>query len=213
MSENGRLSPSELSPIPGGQLTKEAAAAWNAPGGPADADLVPTGSESSYRTFDGQVKQRAIWCGQGKCGNAAVPGTSNHGLGQCVDLKEEWMRKWIDEHGGEFGWKKTEAPTEWWHVNFVGGVKFPSFETMKMGSHGARVERLTKRLAFIHEPGGGAYLDRAFKEFKEPVEEAVRAFQKDQKLKVDGEVGPKTAARVNAVFHRQFHERGEKKDK
>lgn len=211
MAQNGKLSTSELAPIPGGQLCKDAAAAWNAPGGPGDANLVPTGSESSYRTLDGQEKQRAFWCGQGNCGNAAVPGTSNHGLGLCVDLKEPWMRAWIDEHGAEYGWKKTEAPSEWWHVNFVGGVDFPSFELMKKGSDGKRVERITKRLAFIHQPGGDAYLDRAYENFKQPVEDAVKKFQKDQKLGSDGVIGPKTAARINAVFHRQYEERGKGK--
>ena len=210
MAQNGQLSAAELASIPGGELAIKAAAAWNAPGGPADANLVPTGSESSYRTLAGQEKQRAFWCGQGKCGNAAVPGTSNHGLGLCVDLKETWMRAWIDEHGGEFGWEKTEAASEWWHVNFVGGVDFPTFEPMKKGSHGKRVARITRRLAFIHEPGGGAYLDRFYDEFKEPVVKAVEEFQKDQKLEVDGVIGPKTAARINAVFHRQFDERGKK---
>jgi hypothetical protein len=210
MAQNGQLSASELASIPGGKLAIEAAAAWNAPGGPGDANLLPTGSESSYRTLAGQEKQRAFWCGQGKCGNAAVPGTSNHGLGLCVDLEETWMRAWIDEHGGEYGWRKTEASSEWWHVNFVGGVDFPAFEPMKKGSHGKRVVRITKRLAFIHEPGGDAYLDRFYENYKEPVEEAVKSFQRGQKLEVDGIIGPKTAARINAVFHRQYEERGEK---
>jgi len=210
MAGNGRLSAAELAKIPEGSLSLEAAAAWNAPGGPADANLLPTGSESSYRTLEGQEKQRAFWCGQGNCGNAAVPGTSNHGLGIAVDLKEPWMREWIDENGAEYGWRKTEAPSEWWHVNYVGGVDFPTFEPMKKGSHGERVVRITKRLAFIHEPGGDAYLDRFYENFKEPVEDAVEEFQKDQKLGVDGVIGPKTAARIHGVFHRQFAERGDK---
>ena len=63
MAQNGRLSASELASIPGGNLAIAAAAAWNAPGGPGDAALVPTGSESSYRTLEGQEKQCAFWCG------------------------------------------------------------------------------------------------------------------------------------------------------
>jgi peptidoglycan hydrolase-like protein with peptidoglycan-binding domain len=210
MMENGRLSGAELAPIPGGELSIEAAAAWNAPGGPADADLLPKGPESSYRTVAGQQKQRNYWCGLGKCENAAEPGHSNHGLGVAVDLKEEWMRAWIDEHGAEYGWRKTEAPTEWWHVNYVGGVDFPTFELMKKGSHGKRVERITKRLAFIHKPHSPAYLERPYESFKEPVEDAVKEFQKDQGLEIDGVIGPKTAARINAVFHRQYEARGGK---
>jgi len=208
MAKNGYLTDAELTPIPGGELAKEAAAAWNAPGGPGDAGLMPTGPESSYRTYAGQVKQRNYWCGKGTCGNAAVPGTSSHGLGHCVDLKEEWMRRWIDEHGAAYGWKKVEAPTEWWHVNFVGGARIPTFRPMKKGSRGARVERMTRRLAFIHKRGGHAYLKRPFEQFTDEVEEAVRAFQKDQSLEVDGIVGSKTAARINGVFQQQFHKRG-----
>lgn len=211
MSENGRLSNAELASIPGGKLSHEAAAAWNAPGGPADAGLLPTGSESSYRTYEGQVKQRDYWCGQGKCENAAVPGTSNHGLGKCVDLAANWMRAWIDEHGAEFGWRKTEAPSEWWHVNFVGGVDFPSFEPLRKGAEGKRVLRLAKRLAFIHEPGGKAFLADATSKFDAQMEKAVRDFQTAYKLKVDGVIGPKTASRIHGVFHRQYEERGDQR--
>lgn len=208
MAGNGKFSKSELASIPGGELSIEAAAAWNAPSGPADAGLVPTGSKSSYRTFAVQEK---FWADYQAGGNlAASPGTSNHGLGLAVDLKEEWMRSWVDEHGAEFGWKKTEAMSEWWHVNFVGGVDFPTFEKMKKGDHGKRVERMTKRLSFVHEPGGKAFLDDPSEKFTEVVEKAVRHFQKVFKLKVDGVVGAKTAGRINGVFHRQYEERGEK---
>lgn len=208
MAGNGRLSKSELSPIPEGELGIAAAAAWNAPGGPADAGLLPKGPRSSYRTF---AEQEEFWA-EFKAGGpeAAKPGTSNHGLGAAVDLPEEWMRKWVDEHGAEYGWGKTEAPKEWWHVTFVGGVDFPTFEVMKKGSHGKRIERMTRRLAFIHEPGGKAFLDRSYEKFTDAVEEAVRRFQKAFKLKVDGEVGPKTAGKINGVFHRQYEARGTK---
>lgn len=208
MAGNGRLSKSELLPIPGGELGIAAAKAWNAPGGPADAGLLPQGPKSSYRTFAEQGEFWAIFKAGGP--EAAEPGTSNHGLGAAVDLSKEWMRKWVDEQGAEYGWRKTEAPKEWWHVTFVGGVDFPTFEVMKKGSRGKRVERMTRRLAFIHEPGGKAFLDRSYERFTEAVEEAVRRFQKVFKLKVDGEVGPKTAGKINGVFHRQYDERGKK---
>ena len=35
------------------------------------------------------------------------------------------MRSWIDNHGSKYGWRKTEAMGEWWHVNFVAGVWSP----------------------------------------------------------------------------------------
>lgn len=212
MYANGKFPDSALSPVPGGRLEHEAAAAWNARGGPADAGLLPTGSESSYRDYDGQVKQREYWCGRGLCGNAAVPGTSNHGRGICVDLKEPWMRSWIDEEGAPYGWRKTEAFNEWWHVNWVGGVHFPTFVVLDRGAKGKRVKKLTRRLAFIHSPkhgtrGGDAYLARSVGRFGRRVEKAVHDFQEDHGLAADGEVGPRTASTINAVFKRQYHER------
>jgi hypothetical protein len=30
------------------------------------------------------------------------------------------MRTVIDQIGATYGWEKTEAPGEWWHVNYVG---------------------------------------------------------------------------------------------
>lgn len=222
MAENGRLPDSALAPIPGGRLRKDAAAAWNAPGGPADAGILPTGSESSYRTYDGQVKQRAYWCGRGLCGNAAEPGRSNHGLGICVDVKEPWMAEWLHEHGAKYGWAKVEAPNEWWHFSYVGlppGTKLPGFESLKRGSKGKRVKRLTARLAYIHAPDdthvpparrGAAYLRRGKSRYGKRVEQAVRDFQADQDMHVDGVIGPRTAARIHGTFKRQYRRRHRK---
>jgi peptidoglycan hydrolase-like protein with peptidoglycan-binding domain len=204
--ENGKLPKSALAPIPGGELAKDAAAAWNAPGGPADAGLRPTGSQSSYRTYDEQVALYKLYQ-EGRGNLAAVPGTSNHGWGVAVDLAETWMRTWMDEHGAAFGWRKTEAFSEWWHVNYDGSKHFPTFETLKRGSKGKRVKHFTKRLAFIHRPNGAAYLKRAPGRYGKRVEVAVGAFQLNHDLRADGEIGPKTAAKIDAVFHRQYRER------
>ena len=208
MAENGRLSPSELSPIPGGQLRHDAAAAWNAPGGPADAGLRPGGPDSSYRTYDRQVYWKNYWTERGLPGNAATPGYSNHGLGIAVDLPNAWEQEWMRENGAKYGWAKTEAFSEPWHWTFVGGVSFPTFKTLRHGMRGPRVVKFTRRLAFIHKRGGRPYLARQHWKFKDEVVDSVRAFQKAYRLTVDGEIGPKTAAKINAVFHRQHAERG-----
>lgn len=209
MAANGKLPKSALAPIPGGKLRKDAAAAWNAPRGPASHGLRPTGSRSSYRTY---AEQQYFWDLYQRGGNlAAKPGTSNHGWGVAVDLAEMWMRSWIDDHGAEFGWKKTEAWSEWWHVNYVGGVSFPTFKTLRRGSRGRRVQRFTRRLAFVHRPGGKAYIKRWYWRYKEPVARAVRQFQRDHGLKVDGQIGPKTGRKINEVFHRQYVNRKKKR--
>lgn len=210
MAENGKLKKSELAPIPGGELSIQAAAAWSAPGGPADAGLRPGGPESSYRTYAGQVKQRAYWCGQGHCENAAIPGTSNHGLGLCNDCPNAWEQEWLYEHGTPFGWEKVEA--EPWHWNWVAGIftPKPTFQTMKRGSKGERVKKITRRLAYIHrskERGGKAYLGRWYWRYTKKVDAAVTDFQRDHRLFADGEVGAKTAAKIYEVFQAQYKNR------
>lgn len=195
MSSNGRLTAAELAPIPGGQLANEAAAAWNA--GPAKAGLRPLGSNSSYRDFAGQ---QFFWnefqAGRGNL--AAVPGTSNHGWGIAIDLRDPWMRTWIDEHGHEYGWAKTEAPSEWWHVNYVGGWSGKSqFVALKRGSKGPRVKRLQKLLRHAggllpkrrpHRYWAGPYTGK----FGRITKRRVKRFQRDHKLHADGIVGEKT---------------------
>lgn len=96
---------------------------------------------------------------------------------------------------------------KWAHL-FTPLVVVPPFKTMLKDSRGPRVVRLTKRLAFIRKRGGDAYLPHWFWKFKEPVVEGVRAFQKTHKLKADGEIGPKTAEKINGVFEHQWKARG-----
>jgi hypothetical protein len=126
MSDNGQLPDSELAPIAGGRLRKDAAAAWNAMNAEArkrGVPLSPTGSASSYRTLAQQQALYALY--QSGRGNlAAVPGTSNHGWGLAVDLATPAMRKLLDEIGAKYGWSKewSDAQTEWWHIKWREGV-------------------------------------------------------------------------------------------
>lgn len=212
MASNGRLNKSELAPIPGGELRKDAANAWNAPGGPAEAGLRPGGSMSSYRTYDEQVY---LWGVYQRGGNlAAVPGTSNHGWGIAIDCPNSWEQEWLREHGAKFGWRKTEAFSEPWHWNFVGGVgPFPPpFKTLEKGDKGPRVLHYTKRLSYIRSKGHlKGYLRRWYRKYKEPVRIAVRAFQHDFNLPVDGKIGKETAAKIESVFEREWKRRHPKK--
>lgn len=210
-SNNGQIPADNLYDIrPYGRLHRSAARGWEAPGGPADAGLEPAGPElSTYRDLAGQWKTWDIYQHGGPL--AAYPGTSEHGCGKAADLKKRWMRAWIDEHGRRFGWAKTEAWSEWWHVNFIGAPDLPPlFRPLRRGSRGKAVKKVTRRLAFIHRTkshGGHAYLRRWFWRYKAEVEHAVKTFQRDHGLKPDGIVGPHTDAIISAVFRRQWEER------
>ncbi len=124
MASNGNLPQSDLAPIAAGQLAKDAAAAWNAMNVEArrryGVELRPAGSASSYRTYSQQVYFWNLYQ-SGKGNLAAYPGTSNHGWGRAVDLQTTTMRDIVAAIGGRYGWKKVEAPSEWWHWNYVGG--------------------------------------------------------------------------------------------
>lgn len=122
---NGQIPLSALTPIPGGHLRDDAARAWNDMrdfiGQRHGVWIAPRGSQSSYRTYAQQVYWRNYWCNLGKCGNAAYPGTSNHGWGLAVDVLSPVMVSYIKLYGSRFGWYWGEAPSEWWHVTYRGG--------------------------------------------------------------------------------------------
>ena len=89
----------------------------------------PPQIESCYRSYDGQVWWRNYYCSIGKCQNAAVPGTSKHGLGRAVDFQDQDGEltftssgyAWLVAHAGAFGFfqpanQRQGAPgEEAWH--------------------------------------------------------------------------------------------------
>jgi LysM repeat protein len=82
-------------------------------------DLYPAGPLSAYRSYAQQLYLYNLYlAGQG--GLAAMPGTSSHEYGIALDLDDPSMRTVVDEIGANYGWAKTEAPEEWWHVNYTG---------------------------------------------------------------------------------------------
>src|SRR5437764_4461271 len=98
MAQNGRLPDSELGPIPGGRLRKDAAASWRRMrakiGKETGVWICPTSSRTAYRTLD---EQQYFWnlYRSGRGSLAAQPGTSNHGWGTTVDLATPAMRRAI----------------------------------------------------------------------------------------------------------------------
>lgn len=187
--QNGRLEASSLIEVPGGRLTREAAANWLAMRRKGGQELgiwiSPLGPRSSYRTL---AEQQYFWnlyrTGRGRL--AARPGTSNHGLGRAVDLAAPGpMRRVVDRYGAEFGWRWGEAPSESWHVTYYGGGSAraeeveddPDHRSLKRGDSGDDVTKLQTWLR-----------GRGFK------------------LSVDGDYGEDTEDAVNRVYRAWGHE-------
>lgn len=125
MYDNGQIPDSALSPIAGGELRDDCAAAWNAMNVEARSrglELRPTGSMSSYRSLAQQQYLYELYL-SGEGNLAAVPGTSNHGWGTAVDLATYDMRTMIDEIGAKYGYSKSwsDAQSEWWHIVYQAG--------------------------------------------------------------------------------------------
>ena len=112
-------------PSPWGDLYLDAgaAAAWNSMREQALADygvdLYPAGPMSAYRTSTQQGDLYEMFL-DGTGAPANPPGYSSHELGVSVDLATYEMRDVVDQIGYLYGWAKTEAPTEWWHVTWGG---------------------------------------------------------------------------------------------
>lgn len=183
--DNGQAPASALARIsatqPCAKLAKPAAAAWNTLALYTQKKLTVNGCASAYRrlghqgdgppvpeVFGTQWYFREFWCLQGKCGNAAVPGTSNHGWGKASDVPD-WVRTVIDNNGWRFGWCKitrtvnnvvcsSDAAHESWHVRWTPGVwtrrpnpgpfiNYPRFREGSGGTGQARgVESLQRHL-------------------------------------------------------------------
>ncbi len=104
-----------------------AAASWNTIALTPDGRRVLTfnGTASDYRTYEDQVRLRQEWCNKGACGNAATPGTSNHGTGNAADVPASVRgvlarTTWWDIGGG-----CSDAPWEDWHATYCGGFGRP----------------------------------------------------------------------------------------
>ena len=112
-------------PSPWGDLYLDAgaAAAWNAMRSEAlstyGVDLYPAGPLSAYRTSAQQGEMYELFL-SGAGSPANPPGMSSHEIGVSVDLATPAMRDVVDQIGWQYGWGKTEAPAEWWHVTWSG---------------------------------------------------------------------------------------------
>lgn len=112
-------------PSPYGEIPLEAtaAASWNSMREESlntyGQDLYPAGGISGYRTYEQQAQLYEQYL-NGTGPLAAPPGTSSHETGTAVDLETPEMRSVVDQIGWSYGWGKTEAANEWWHINYGG---------------------------------------------------------------------------------------------
>lgn len=124
MAANGRIPASDLAPIPGGRLRKDAAASWLRLRQRIHKEtglwICPTSPRTAYRPYaDQEYFWRLYQSGRGAL--AARPGTSNHGWGVAVDLPTPAMAAAMRRYGPEYGWGirgaslGSDAPSEWWH--------------------------------------------------------------------------------------------------
>ena len=90
----------------------------------ADDDDVTLRVVSGFRTMAEQERLYACFveCTCNNCELAAAPGTSEHQSGRAVDLNtsEPGSYNWLDDHGAEHGFARTE-PSEEWHWVRVSG--------------------------------------------------------------------------------------------
>jgi hypothetical protein len=172
-----------------------------------DMKLWESSMRRTYRELAAQIQARNFWCGQGRCGNAAVPGTSNHGWGINVDLMSMAQRSWIDRHGSTYGWSKrwSDAANEWWHITYQSGHwnghTVPTGpRILKRGVRpGDDVKELQK---LLRQAGHWPQKRKVGRKFGPNTVRAVKRFQRKHKLKADGVVGPKTMRALKRAARR-----------
>lgn len=126
IGQNGMLPDSALTSIGGGhRLSAPAAEAYKRMVEAAAKDGITWSVTDSYRTYDQQVdvaRRKGIY---GRGGLAAVPGRSNHGWGNALDLgggankAGSKQNEWLQANAGKFGFRTIGG--EPWHWEFVGG--------------------------------------------------------------------------------------------
>jgi hypothetical protein len=215
--QNGFLPQSALAPAAQGgcvKLERDAARAWNALQVSVGKVLPANGCDSAYRPYRRQVYWRNVWCGRGQCGNAAVPGFSNHGIGRAIDIPA-WVRTIVDRIGWRYGWCKTgrwvrggrvwcvsDAPQESWHVRYTPGVwtgGLPNLPVLHEGMRRREVKTLNRRLR-AHSTSRYCRGARGV-QFGVRTRRCAIRFQTHHRLAGDGIVGPGTWKRL--IAHRK----------
>ena len=84
----------------------------------------------------------------------------------------------------------------------------PGSSFLERGDHGDGVVTLTRRLSFVRSKATGRhYLDGKRRRFDGATEKALRAFQQEHGLTVDGRLGPKSAKKLATATERERQRR------
>lgn len=229
---NGQLPANVLEPcgIRSFVMVRQAARAMRALVKKAKRDGIPLSATGTYRSYAAQValfKKRydntkrdtryEFWQGKDwwlkpRVAGAAVPGTSNHGLGLAVDFSERrnGVEKplstktlaWLTKNGPAFGFWNTVKSENWHWCWCLGDGPMPAavlaeenypnppvpaiHRTIRRGDSGEEVRILQMKL---NKLGATLLVDG---EFGPLTEAAVRTFQTAKGLTPDGVVGPET---------------------
>jgi len=135
MAENGRLNTATLVPAyngaPGQLLEPQTAAQWAwmcREAADAAVHLAPEpddGVPSCYRDYAGQQAAWAIYQRNGSP-TAAIPGTSNHGLGTAIDIAlTPSVTAWLAPNASRYGFA-FDVPGEPWHAHRIKTIQVPT---------------------------------------------------------------------------------------
>lgn len=142
----------------------------------------------------------------------AYPGPTGRPLfgWQCGFDVNDWETDGCIEWGKKNGYvifRPYPVGSEYHHLNFQKEPRIKR-KDLKRGSKGRRVKKLERRLAFIRDRNGKHYFTgKVDRSFGKQTKTAVRRFQLDHDLVVDGVVGPHTWAVINARFRYQWKKR------
>jgi hypothetical protein len=212
MSTNGRLTTNELDPASGGVGGPDPGQGQLANNGPVQAwnslaehcrkndgvQITCNGGDSLYRPYSRQVYWKNYWCSRGACGNAATPGTSNHGWGKAGDVPP--FTRALQRKYPQFKWTCSDAPWESWHSTYCGGFdggdpggggggSVDRTPVLERGDKGGAVKRAQKHLRRWNL---GLKRPKADGTFGQETHVAVRDFQITHGLKPDGVIGDAT---------------------
>lgn len=99
-------------------------------------------------------------------------------------------------------------PREGHHINFSKEPRLKLRRALKRGSKGRAVVALTRRLSFVHSrEDGKPYLDGKRGVFDVETEAALRKFQREHQLEVDGVLGPHSQSQLMASVRWHKHHR------